>query len=103
MAVKYPKSTGFFTKMASDEVGSLNFGLLVSSLVPLVLLFMGYASQIIGVFLVVIFFYNTYALARKKGSMEEISDEAEKSKVGKYVAKSVLGFIGVVACVLMLL
>ena len=98
MAVKYPKSTGFFTKMASDEVGSLNFGLLISSLVPLVLLLMGYASQIVGVFLVAIFVYNTYALARKKRSVEEISDEAEKSKVRKYVAKSILGFIGVVAC-----
>ena len=98
MAVKYPKSTGFFTKMARDEVGSLNFGLLVSSLVPLVLLFMGYASQIVGVFLMAIFFYNTYALAKKKENVEEISDEAEKSKVDKYFAKAVLGFIGVVAC-----
>jgi len=98
MAMKYPESAGFFTRMASDEVGSLNFGLLVSSLVPLILLFMGYASQIVGVFLVALFVYNTYELAKKKGTVEEISDEAEKHELGKYAAKSVLGIIGVVAC-----
>ena len=98
MAMKYPESAGFFTKMASDEVGSLNFGLLISSLVPLILLFMGYASQIVGVFLVALFVYNTYELAKKKGTVEEISDEAEKHELGKYAAKSVLGIIGVVTC-----
>jgi cation:H+ antiporter len=96
MAVKYPKSTGFFTKMASDEVGSLNFGVLVSSLVPLVLLFIGNASQIIGIFLVAIFVYNTYDLSKKRRIVQEISDEAEKSKVRKYFAKALLGFVGVV-------
>jgi cation:H+ antiporter len=98
MATKYPESAGFFTKMASDEVGSLNFGLLVSSLVPLILLFMGYASQIVGVFLVALFVYNTYELAKKKGTVEEVSDEAEKRELGKYAAESILGIIGVVAC-----
>jgi cation:H+ antiporter len=98
MAMKYPQSAGFFTKMANDEVGSLNFGILVSSLVPLILVFVGYASQIVGVFLVALFVYNTYELAKKKGTVEEISDEAEKRELGKYAAKSILGIIGVVAC-----
>jgi len=98
MATKYPESAGFFTRMASDEVGSLNFGLLISSLVPLILLFMGYASQIVGVFLVTLFVYNTYGLAKKKGTVEEISEEAEKRNLGKYAAQSILGIIGVVAC-----
>lgn len=98
LATKYPRSAGFFTKMANDEVGSLNFGVLISSLVPLILLFIGYSSQLIGAFLVALFVYNTYALAKKKGTVEEISDEAEKRSLGTYAAKSVLGIIGVVAC-----
>jgi cation:H+ antiporter len=97
MAIKYPESSGFFTKMASDEVGSLNFGVLVSSLVPLILLFIGYSSQIVGVFLIALFVYNTYELTKKKGTVEEISIEAEKRNLGKYAVKSSLGIIGVVA------
>lgn len=98
MATKYPKSVGFFTKMANDEVGSLNFGILVSSLVPLILLFIGYGTQLAGAFLLALFVFNTYLLAKKKRTVEEISDEAEKPELGKYVAKSILGLIGVVAC-----
>lgn len=98
MALKYPDSVGFFTKMANDEVGSLNFGILVSSLVPLILLYVGYSSQIVGVFLVALFVYNMYGLAKKRKTVEEISVEAEKRELGRYVAKSVVGVIGVVAC-----
>jgi len=98
LATKYPKSAGFFTKMANDEVGNLNFGVLISSLVPLILFFVGYSSQIVGVFLVALFVYNTYALAKKKGTVEEISDEAEKRSLAAYAVKSVLGISGVIAC-----
>jgi cation:H+ antiporter len=95
-AIKYPKSAGFFVKMANEEVGSLNFGVLVSSLVPLILLFIGYSSQMIGILLIALFVYNTYALSKKKETVEEISAEAEKRALGMYAAKSILGIVGVV-------
>ena len=98
IAIKYPESTRFFTKMANEEVGSLNFGLLVSSLVPLILLFTGFPSQIVGVFLIALFAYNTYELFKKKKTVEEISDDSEKRALWKYAAKAVLGISGVVAC-----
>ena len=98
MALKYPDSVGFFTKMAREEVGNLNFGLFIASVVPLILLYFGYASQVVGVLLVGLFVYNMYELSRKRQTVEEISDEAEKRKLGKYLFKSVLGVIGVVAC-----
>lgn len=98
MAIKYPKSTGFFTKMANDEVGSLNFGILISSLVPLILLYIGSASQVVGIFLVALFVYNMYGLSKKRETVEEVSDEAEERKFGKYFVKSFLGIIGIVAC-----
>ena len=96
MAIKYPESAGFFTKMARDEVGNLNFGVFVATIVPLLLLYFGYASQLIGVLLIGLFGYNMYDLARKRGTVEQISDTAEKSGYKKYAVKSLLGVVGVV-------
>jgi cation:H+ antiporter len=98
MAWKYPDSVGFFTRMARDEVGNLNFGLFVASIVPLVLLYLGYASQIGGTLLIALFVFNMYGLFRKKETVEEISDEAEKRKLGRYFAKALVGMVGIVVC-----
>jgi cation:H+ antiporter len=97
MSVKYPESVGFFTKMARDEVGNLNFGIFVASIVPLLLLYFGYASQLIGILLIGLFIYNMYDLARKRETVEQISDTAEKSENKKYAVYSMLGIVGVVA------
>ena len=98
MAWKYPDSVGFFTRMAREEVGNLNFGIFVASIVPLVLLYLGYASQIVGALLVALFVFNMYGLSRKRGTVEEISAEAEKRELGRYFAKALVGIIGIVAC-----
>jgi cation:H+ antiporter len=98
MATKYPKSAGFFTRMARNEVGNLNFGLFVASIVPLILLYVGYASPIAGFLLITLFVYNMYDLTKKREIVEEISDVAEKHELKKYVTKASLGIIGVVVC-----
>jgi cation:H+ antiporter len=98
MALKYPESAGFFTRMARNEVGNLNFGLFVASIVPLILLYVGYASPIAGFLLVALFVYNMYDLTKKREVVEEISDAAEKNELKKYVTKAFLGIIGVVVC-----
>lgn len=98
IAAKYPDSAGFFTKMAREEVGSLNFGLLVASLVPLVLLFVGYSSQIVGLILITIFGFNMYQLTKERKTVEEFSEDAEKKKARMYVVLSIVGAIGVVVC-----
>lgn len=98
MAFKYPESAGFFTRMAKDEVGNLNFGIFVASLVPLTLLYFDFANQIVGGLLIALFVYNMYELIKKRETVEEISDEAEKRELGKYLFKSFLGIIGVVVC-----
>jgi len=97
MAIKYPESAEFFTKMARDEVGNLNFGIFVAAIVPLLLLYLGYSSQILGFLLVGLFVYNMYELAKKRETVEQISDTAEKYERGKYIIKTFLGIIGVVA------
>ncbi len=98
MAWKYPDSVGFFTRMAREEVGNLNFGLFVASIVPLVLLYLGYASQIVGASLVALFVFNMYGLSRKRDTVEEISAEAEKRELGKYFTKALVGIMGIVVC-----
>jgi len=97
MAVKYPESAGFFTKMTRDEVGNLNFGIFVASIVPLLLLYFGYATQIMGVILIGLFIYNMYDLVRKRETVQQISDTAKKSEHKKYIIKSIVGIIGVVS------
>jgi cation:H+ antiporter len=97
MSIKYPESVGFFTKMAREEVGNLNFGIFVASIVPLLLLYFGYGSQLIGLLLIGLFGYNMYDLARKRETVEQISDTAEKSQNKKYAIYSLLGIVGVVA------
>jgi len=97
MAIKYPQSSGFFTRMTRDEVGNLNFGIFVASIVPLLLLYFGYATQLMGAILIGLFIYNMYNLARKRETVEEISDTATKNENKKYIVKSILGIIGIVA------
>jgi cation:H+ antiporter len=97
MAIKYPESAGFFTKMAREEVGDLNFGIFIASIVPLILLYVGYASQIVGFLLVTLFVYYMYNLTKNRETVEQISDTAEKSEHKKYIIKSLLGIFGVVA------
>lgn len=98
MAIKYPSSAGFFTKMAKEEVGDLNFGIFIASIVPLILLYFQFANQIVGFFLVVLFVYNMYNLAKKRRTVEEISEDAENRQLPMYLAKSLVGVIGIVAC-----
>jgi cation:H+ antiporter len=98
MAWKYPDSVGYFTRMAREEVGDLNFGIFIASIVPLVLLYLGYASQIVGFLLIALFFLDMYVLARKRATVEEISIEAEKQERIKYFAKAFIGIVGIVVC-----
>ncbi|MEJ2241185.1 MAG: sodium:calcium antiporter [Candidatus Bathyarchaeota archaeon] len=97
MAIKYPESAGFFTKMAREEVGDLNFGIFVASIVPLILLYVGYASQIVGFLLALLFIYYMYNLVKKRETVEQISDTAEKGGRRIYIIKSLIGIFGVVA------
>jgi cation:H+ antiporter len=52
----------------------------------------------VGVLLIALFVYNTYALFKKRKTVEEISDETEKRAFWKYIGKSILGIVGVVVC-----
>jgi cation:H+ antiporter len=97
MALKHPKSERILPKMAKKELGSLHFGLFIASIVPLALLYMGYASRFLGIILLAIFIFYIYQLSKAR-TPEETLSKTEKSKLGKYVILTILGAVGVVVC-----
>ncbi len=77
--------------MAREEIGTLYFGLFVASVIPLALLYIGYASRFIGVILLAIFIFYIYQLSKVKRIKEEGSLGEERKKLSRY---SFLAFLG---------
>jgi cation:H+ antiporter len=98
VAFKFSRVAKSLPKMAKSEMGSLNFGLFIASIVPLTLLYIGYASRFIGVILLAIFIFYMYNLSKAKPPAEEMPSGAERQKLRKYMSLSILGAVGVVAC-----
>ncbi|MGQ9530678.1 MAG: sodium:calcium antiporter [Candidatus Bathycorpusculaceae bacterium] len=83
--------------MAKEDMGSLHFGLFIASIIPLTLLYIGYASRFIGIILLAIFIFYIYKLSKVRSVKEESSLGKEREKLGKYVFLTFLGAAGVVA------
>ena len=99
-ALAYKRNAKTISEMAEEEWGSLHFGLLVASIIPLVLLYLGYASRVVGVILLSIFVYYMYKLAkvRVKSETTSMKMKPKKLQVLKYTALTILGAIIVVLC-----
>ena len=98
ISLKYPEKSRVLPKMAKEELGSLYFGLFIASIVPLALIYIGYASRFVGVILFVIFIYYMFQLSKARTPTEESLSGTEKNKLRKYVAFTILGAVGVVIC-----
>jgi cation:H+ antiporter len=86
-----------FSSVSIEEVRDLYFGLFIASLIPLVLIYIGYASNIIGAMLLTIFlFHNIRTIRSKKNNKEKFSLEENGKAVKKYVLLVFLGAVGVV-------
>ncbi|MEM3579971.1 MAG: sodium:calcium antiporter [Candidatus Bathyarchaeia archaeon] len=83
--------------MAKEEVGTLYFGLFVASVVPLTLLYIGYASRVIGVILLAIFIFYVYQLSKVRQIRDEGSLGEERQKLPAYSFFALLGIALVVA------
>jgi cation:H+ antiporter len=89
----------FLPFITRDEIKRLQLGLFAASVIPLSLIYIGYASRLIGFVLIVIFIWNTYNFSksdldfRDEGAIGE-----EREKLPYYVGLSVIGAIGVVVC-----
>jgi cation:H+ antiporter len=97
IALKYSDNAKFLPAMVKEETRGLHFALLVASVIPLALLYIGSARQIIGVSLLLVFIYNIYRLSKTRNSIAGPSLEGEKNKLKKYILMAVLGSAGVVA------
>ncbi len=97
MALKSSKGTFGVSIIAKEELGSLYFGLFIASIVPLSLLYIGYASRFIGILLVGLFIFYMYQLSKRKLPQQEALSEAERSKLRIYVALTMFGTLGIVA------
>ena len=96
VVLKRPRFPSFLLTLAKEEMGSLQFGLFVASIVPLSLLYIGYASRFIGVFLLGIFFYYMFQLARKQRSKEGAVPQSEKAGMRRYILLAVVGSVCVI-------
>jgi len=78
-------------------VGTLYFGLFVASVIPLTLLYIGFASRFIGIILLAIFVFYVYQLSKVRKIKEEGSIGEERRKLPRYTFFTVFGAVLVVA------
>jgi len=96
VAIKSPKHLSVYPSLAKEEIGSLYFGLFIASIIPLTLLYIGYASQLIGIILIAIFAFYLYQLSKVRTIKEEGSLGKEKQRLRTYTILTFLGAAGVV-------
>jgi cation:H+ antiporter len=97
VAVKCPRFQCMYPAMAKEEIGNLYFGLFIASIIPLALLYIGQASQFIGVILLTIFVFYMIQLSRVRKTRDEASLGEERRKLHHYVFLALVGASGVIA------
>jgi len=99
IVLKRPRYPSFLLTIAKEEMGNLHFGLFIASIIPLALLYIGYASRFIGVILLGIFIFYTIQLARSKRTKLESTEVqvSERSKMRRYTLIAVAGAVVVIA------
>lgn len=97
VALKSSESVKLVPTMAKEEMGTLYFGLFVASIIPLTLLYIGFASRFIGIMLLAIFVFYVYQLSKVRKIKEEGSLGEERQKLPRYAFFTVFGAILVVA------
>jgi cation:H+ antiporter len=82
--------------MTKEEIGSLYFGLFIASIIPLALIYIGYASRVIGLTLLAIFLIYTVWFSKNRIAKGEHALNGERKKVNWYLLLTFLGATGVV-------
>jgi cation:H+ antiporter len=84
---------------AKTELSSIYFGLFISSVIPIVLIYIRAATWIIGLVLLFIFAGYMYQLTKVRIPLEngEVIDGNEKKKLKRYFLFTIAGALGVVA------
>jgi cation:H+ antiporter len=97
VVLKRPRYPSFLLTVAKEEMGSLNFGLFVASIVPLALLYIGTASRFVGIFLVGIFVYYMVQLARRQQKRPETGVSVDRKGLRKHTLLALAGAAVVLA------
>ncbi|MBS7628235.1 sodium:calcium antiporter [Candidatus Bathyarchaeota archaeon] len=97
MALKSSEALKLAPSMAKEEVGTLYFGLFVASMVPLTLLYIGFASRFVGAILLAIFIFHVYKLSKVKKIRDEGTLGEERRRLPRYVFFALLGIALVAA------
>jgi cation:H+ antiporter len=82
--------------MTKEEIGSLHFGLFLASIIPLALIYMEYASRVIGLTLLAIFLVYTYWFSKSRIANGESALSDERKRNRSYMLLTLLGAAGVV-------
>ncbi|MEM2098918.1 MAG: sodium:calcium antiporter [Candidatus Bathyarchaeia archaeon] len=97
IALKKSSFSPLTSGSTKEEIRRLHFGLFVASIVPLALLYIGYASQFIGIILLGIFIFNAYMLSKIKTNQNNNgATEVSKNKLKKWMLLFAVGAAGVV-------
>jgi len=97
VALKSPQHTSCCLTMAKEEIGNLYFGLFIASIIPLTLLYIGYASQFIGVILLTVFVVYMLQLSKVKRTKNEGALGPERGRLRKYALYALISSVVVVA------
>ena len=89
----------FLPMITREDIKSLQFGLFAASIIPLSLIYLGFASRIIGIILIGLFAWNTVQLMKKReGMKEEGALGEEKERLKWYSFMLLVGVAGVIGC-----
>ncbi len=92
-----PRNPSFLLTLAKEELGNLQFGLFIASIIPLALLYIGYASRFIGLILVTIFVVYVIQLARANKTATTKPAFSDRSKLRRYASFALVGATLVIA------
>jgi cation:H+ antiporter len=91
MVVGHTDFSGYIINLAKEEMGNLQFGLFIASIIPLTLLYIGYASRFIGVILVTIFVVYMIQLARANKTLAPKPSTSDRSRLQNYTLFALVG------------
>jgi len=97
IGMRRSNSLSVIPPLAKEELGSLYFGLLVASIIPLSLIYLTYASWFVGFILLLVFGAYLYLLSRMKPKGQEVrvSDDMRR-KLRLHVVLTFAGVAGVI-------
>lgn len=96
--IQGPRDCNVVPSFAKSELGSVYFGLFISSIIPIVLIFFSSASWLVGLILISVFVGYMYQLSRVRLPVENsgpvIAEESKHFK--RYLTFTIAGALGVV-------